>query len=53
MSEKKIHFRLNRKNFSACGIPAPKKAAYDARNCNCLRCMKTEAYRVYMGKEKR
>jgi len=45
------HFRPTNKNVSACGIVGPKYSAYDARDVDCIRCMKTEAYRIYMTGE--
>jgi len=47
MSKDLIHFRPNEKNESACGIESPESAAYDARDCNCSECIKTEAYWNY------
>ena len=44
-----IHYRPTNKNVSACGVVNPLYAAYDARDCNCLRCKKTARYKVYMG----
>ena len=46
------HFRPNNKNQSACGIWSPRIAAYDGRDCNCLRCFKTKAWKTHMGKDK-
>jgi hypothetical protein len=43
------HFRPSNRNVSACGIVNPKLAAYDARDVNCFRCMKTKKYKVYMN----
>ena len=49
---KPCHFRPSNRNESACGIVNPIYAAYDARDCDCLRCQKTKKYKVYMGIEK-
>ncbi len=50
---KAVHFRPNQKNVSACGIIGPDYSAYDARDCNCLQCIKTKEYQVYLnGKDK-
>jgi hypothetical protein len=49
---KPTHFRIS-KNRTACGlIGTIELAAYDARDCNCIRCMKTKKYKVYMGTNK-
>jgi len=48
---KPVHFRPNNLNISACGIVSPKYMAYDGRDVNCLRCIKTKKYKIYMGKE--
>lgn len=42
------HFRPNSRNISACGLVNPQYMAYDARDCDCLRCKKTNAYKKYM-----
>ena len=41
---KPVHFRPDNKNISACGIINPQYMAYDARDVNCLRCIKTKKY---------
>lgn len=46
---KPTHFRPNNENKSACGVVCPEFAGYDARDCDCLRCIRSHAYRVYMG----
>ena len=46
------HFRPKQENVSACGVVTPPYSAWDARDCDCLRCMKTKAYKTYMGLEK-
>lgn len=43
------HFRPTNRNVSACGIVAPALAAYDGRNCDCLRCRKTRAWKTYVA----
>lgn len=49
---KPIHFRPNNKNITACGIVGSELAAYDPRDCDCLRCMKTKKYKKAMGKNR-
>ena len=49
---KPTHYRPNNRNVSACGIVSPDYAAYDARDCDCLLCIKTDKYKVYMNKPK-
>jgi len=43
------HFRPTNKNESACGIVNPIYSAYDARDCDCIRCKQTKKYKIYMG----
>ena len=43
------HFRPNNLNVSSCGVINPEYNAYDARDCDCLRCCKTKKYKIYMG----
>jgi hypothetical protein len=49
---KPCHFRPNNNNVSACGIINPVYAAYDARDCDCLRCKKTLKYKIYLGEKR-
>lgn len=47
---KPTHYRYSNMNVSACGlVGAP--AAYDPRDVDCLRCMKTRIYRKAVGKK--
>jgi hypothetical protein len=46
---KPTHFAI-KNNVTACGLIGKHYSAHDARDCNCLNCMKTKAYKVYMGK---
>ena len=48
---KPTHYRPSNENVSACGIVSPEYSGYDARSCDCIRCMKTKKYKVYMGKK--
>ena len=49
ITEKTIHFKV-RDNIAACGLISPNTfLAYDARDCNCEDCKKTERYKIYMG----
>lgn len=45
---KATHFKTTKGN--ACGIIS-KNAAWDARDCNCFNCMRTKAYKKYIGKK--
>ena len=47
---KPIHYRPDNRNISACGLVNPEYASYDARDCDCLNCIQTKKYKVYMGK---
>ena len=47
---KPLHYRPNNNNISACGVISPEYSVYDPRDCNCINCMKTKAYRASMGK---
>ena len=42
---KPTHYRPNNKNVTACGVISPEYFAYDARDVDCLRCMKTKKYK--------
>ena len=48
-----IHFRPNRpaNRLSACSVAFPAAYAYDGRHVTCKRCMRTKAWKVYMGKD--
>jgi hypothetical protein len=47
---KPIHYRPNNRKVSACGVILQESnGSYDARSANCLRCMKTLSYKIYMG----
>lgn len=48
------HFLPRTGKLTSCGIiiQDPEFGAYDGRYVDCLRCQKTKAWRVYMGKEK-
>jgi len=46
---KATHFRPNNRNLTACGMVWAEFQAYDARDVDCLRCIKTKKYRIYMG----
>ena len=35
---------------SECGVPCPDYGAHDARDVDCLRCMRGKRYKVYMNK---
>lgn len=43
---KPLHMKT-RDNLSACGIVNPEYGAFDARDCTCLRCIKTQKYKIY------
>ena len=49
LAGKATHFRPSNKPVTACGIVGSENMIYDARDCDCLRCKKTNAYKVYMG----
>lgn len=53
MIGKPLHFSPKKKGHTACGLVGAEYTAYDARDCDCIRCKRTLAYRVYMGKEKK
>jgi len=46
---KPIHFRPTNANMSACGLEHPEFAAYDGRDVDCILCIKTKAWRRYVG----
>lgn len=46
---KPTHYRPNNHRVSACGVPLiESNGSYDARDADCLRCIKTKAYKIYM-----
>jgi hypothetical protein len=46
---KPTHYRPSNRKVSACGVVLQdSNGAYDARYTNCLRCMKTMSYKIYM-----
>lgn len=48
---KPIHFRVS-KDATACGlyVHTDRLAAYDARDCSCLNCVRTKKYKTYIGR---
>ena len=48
---KATHYRPNNNNVSACGTEHPDYFAYDPRDCNCRRCMKTTKWKIAMNKD--
>ena len=49
---KPAHFRTdNEQRRSVCGIPWVEFFAWDARDVNCVRCMKTKAWKRAMGRD--
>jgi hypothetical protein len=48
---KPTHFRPKQANVSACGIENPDLSAFDGRSVDCIKCRRTKAWRIYMGKE--
>ena len=49
-----MHFLPRTGKLTACGviIQDPDFGSYDGRYVDCLRCQKTKAWKVYMGKSK-
>ena len=48
---KPTHYRPSDKKITACGLVVDDiRMAYDARDCDCINCMNTRKYKVYVGK---
>ena len=46
------HFCPEKYHVSACGMPKAKIMSLNLASVTCKRCMRTKAWRTYMGKDK-